>query len=182
MNQYLQRFIPRQVGRYDDSFNPACVGETFQMAGVQTILFEAGHYKDDYQREKTRELIFYALLSLFDIIGENQEINHNDYFEIPENLKNYKDLIIRNAKQKHTSKLIDVAIQYKESLKDGNVVFEPFVDEVGRLETLFGHEEVDANGSEILTNTDEKLTVDVKVFEINDFWLKNPISFHKNVF
>src|SRR5690606_18083352 len=65
MNACLQKYLPGQVGRYDDSFNDACVGDTFQKAGVPTILFEAGHYKYDYQREKTREFIFYSILSLF---------------------------------------------------------------------------------------------------------------------
>src|SRR5690606_20673993 len=100
MNQYLQKMIPGQVGRYDDSFNSACVGDAFQMAGATTILFEAGHYRNDYHREKTREYIFYSLLALFDIIGEKKVINYRSYFNIPENRKNYRDVIIRNAKLK----------------------------------------------------------------------------------
>ncbi|HBY69576.1 MAG TPA: peptidase M14, partial [Flavobacteriaceae bacterium] len=44
MNRALQRFIPNQVGRYDDTFNDNCVGDSFTAAGVPTILFEAGHY------------------------------------------------------------------------------------------------------------------------------------------
>ena len=52
MNNVLQNVIPNQVGIYDDSFNINCVGDSFQSKGVPTILFEAGHYKNDYSREK----------------------------------------------------------------------------------------------------------------------------------
>ena len=178
MNWYLQKIIPGQVGRYDDSFNPACVGDTFQMAGTPTILFEAGHYKNDYQRESTREFIFYALLAFFDIIGENQEINYKDYFNIPENRKNYRDFIIRNVKLRQFTDYVDIAIQYSEVLKDGAITFEPVVDEVGKLEDSFGHGEEDADGSEILTKNDKNLTNGVKVSEIIGFGKKIPTSFH----
>jgi hypothetical protein len=38
----LQRYIPGQIGRFDDSFN--LVLEYFQAMGVPTLLFEAGHF------------------------------------------------------------------------------------------------------------------------------------------
>jgi hypothetical protein len=38
MIKILQEFIPNQVGRFDDSFNINCVGDTFQFLNVQTIL------------------------------------------------------------------------------------------------------------------------------------------------
>lgn len=166
MDQYLQTIIPGQVGRYDDGFNPACVGDTFQMAGVPTILFEAGHFKDDYEREKSREFIFYSLLAFFGIIGEENNINPAEYFQIPENRKNYRDIILRNAKLKDYTDSVDIALQYEEVLKDGLVSFQPVVDEVGDLIKLFGHFEVDAGGEEILTLTDKNLTDSVKVTEI----------------
>jgi hypothetical protein len=46
----LQRYIPGQIGRFDDSFNLNC-GDTFQAMGVPTLLFEAGHFEGDYQRK-----------------------------------------------------------------------------------------------------------------------------------
>jgi len=170
MNQYLQKMIPGQVGRYDDSFNSACVGDAFQMAGATTILFEAGHYRNDYHREKTREYIFYSLLALFDIIGEKKVINYRSYFNIPENRKNYRDVIIRNAKLKQSDNPIDVAIHYSEVLKDEKITFEPIIDQMDELEGLYGHVEVDLKGSETLTNTDKNLTVGVKVLEYKDIW------------
>jgi hypothetical protein len=50
INTVLQRYIPGQIG-IDDSFNLNCIGDTFQAMGVPTLLFEAGHFEGDYQRE-----------------------------------------------------------------------------------------------------------------------------------
>ena len=60
MNEALQKIIPNQVGRFDDAFNLNCVGDTFQSLGVPTILFEAGHFQNDYPREKTRKISFFS--------------------------------------------------------------------------------------------------------------------------
>ena len=64
MNEELQKYIPNQVGRFDDSFNINCIGDMFQSLGVPTILFEAGHYQDDYEREETRKFIFISISKL----------------------------------------------------------------------------------------------------------------------
>lgn len=178
MNDVLQQYIPRQVGRYDDSFNEACVGDTFQKAGVPTILFEAGHFNQDYQREKTREFIFYSLLSLFDIIGKKlKSIKYETYFDIPENLKNYNDFILRNVKLKDKKQLVSVAIQYEEVLKNDQIIFSPVIDDIGKLKNKFGHKEIDAKGVEILTNSQDKLTVGANVLEIIDKSDKSVIYF-----
>ena len=49
LNEMLQEFIPGQVGRYDDGFNINCVGDTLQQLNIPTILFEAGHFPNDYK-------------------------------------------------------------------------------------------------------------------------------------
>ena len=167
MSIVLQKHLPKQVGRYDDSFNEACVGDTFQKMGVPTILFEAGHYQQDYQREKTREFIFYALLSLFDIIDEqNKNINYKDYFEIPENLKNYNDFILRNVKIDLEKDAVDVAIHYKEVLKDNDISFTPIIDEIGDLSYRIGHAEREVDFMETLTIPQNNLTIGVEISKI----------------
>ncbi len=167
MNAALQEHIPGQVGRYDDSFNEACVGDTFQKAGVPTILFEAGHYKQDYQREKTREFIFYSLVSLFSIIDEDKkEVSYKAYFDIPENLKNYNDIILRNVKLEGEEKLVSMAIQYKEILKNDAIIFEPFIDEIHNLQDKHAFVEKNSKEVDILTNLHKKLTIGVKISKI----------------
>jgi hypothetical protein len=63
MNKSLQPHLPGMVGRYSDAYNINCTGDTFQTLGVPTILFEAGHYYNDYHREKVREFMFLAIFT-----------------------------------------------------------------------------------------------------------------------
>lgn len=180
MSHALQPFIPGQVGRYDDRFNDACVGDTFQRAGVPTILFEAGHCGQDYMREKTREYIFYALLALFRIIEDDlASVTYKDYFNIPENLNNYNDFILRNARIQAQGAPVSVAVQYREVLKNGIVVFEPFIEEIGTLKGQFGYVENDARGAEILTIPQDSLTIGSNISEIIDKKDKSVIYFQE---
>lgn len=177
MNDCLQSHIPGQVGRYHDGFNNDCVGDTFQKAGVPTILFEAGHFQGDYQREKTRELIFYSLLSLFDISKTKAPVDHNDYFEIPENRVNHKDFILRNVKLKEGENPVSIAIQYSEILKDGEIVFEGILDAVGELSNFHAHTEVDGAGAVVLINLQNTISIGDKVFIIVNKNVKSTIYF-----
>lgn len=182
MNAALQRHIPGQVGRYDDSFNEACVGDTFQKLGVPTILFEAGHFRQDYKRERTRELIFYSLLSLFDFSKENKAPeDYLKYFDLPENQVNYSDFILRNAKVDGKAELISVAIQFREKLSGDTISVIPEVMEIGNLKTKYAHWEKDANGQEILTEPQNKLTIGDEVSKIFDKKGKLIVNFQKGI-
>ena len=55
INNNLQKFIPNQIGRYDDTFNSNCVGDRFTSLGVPTILYEAGHNSLNYDRNFTKK-------------------------------------------------------------------------------------------------------------------------------
>jgi hypothetical protein len=169
----LQQHIPDRIGRYDDSFNENCVGDFFQKAGVPTILFEAGHFMNDYQREKPREFLFYAFLELFGITKNDTDAKCK-YFEIPENKANYKDVILRNVFLSGSKKPISIAIQYVEVLKEKTIYFEPVIDAFGNLNAFKGHKEIQGRGASILVNSQEKTTVGEKVITIVD---KNALSF-----
>ena len=58
MNDALQVYIPNQIGRFDDSYNVNCTGDYFTTHITPTILFEAGHYVNDYDRDVVRNYIF----------------------------------------------------------------------------------------------------------------------------
>ena len=170
---YLQGYIPGSVGRYDDTYNENCVGDTFQKLGVPTILFEAGHYNQDYQREKTRFFIFQAFMQLF---GFKKNIISNDkltYFKIPENKKNFRDVILRNVK--HDSTIVSVAIQYEEALNNTKIIFKPKVDSVGDLSHLFGHKEIDVKNQEILINNQKNIKIGDEIKVIFNNTAKNVI-------
>ncbi|MGJ8593049.1 MAG: M14 family zinc carboxypeptidase [Aquaticitalea sp.] len=155
MNDNLQKQIPNQIGIYDDAFNLNCVGDTFQSLNVPTILFEAGHYKSDYNREEVRGFIFQSLLVAIHHIA-SEELTGDDYeayLKIPQNQKMFYDIIIRNALV-HTERC-DIAILYEERLIDKRIQFIPIVDKIGDMSNFFGHKEIDANGSKVSTFDNE---------------------------
>ncbi len=147
MNKKLQEFIPGMVGRYDDSFNSNCVGDTFQMTNTPTILFEAGHFPGDYSREETRKYIFIALLESLDIIISKRlrRFSVKDYKTIPENGKLFYDVLIKNAGilDKSLENLDSIGVLYKEVLNNGSISFEPEVaDKFYESNEYFGHKVV----------------------------------------
>ncbi|TLP79705.1 peptidase M14 [Maribacter sp. ACAM166] len=152
MNSKLQKLIPNQVGRYDDGFNSNCVGDAFQMRETPTLLFEAGHYKEDYEREKTRELIFHALLKGIETIISDSldDYTVNDYLSIPENGKQYVDILVKNShklKPSLSSNQI-IYIHYKEVFKDGKVVFSPEILNFDAMPLdIFGHKMLNCDNS-----------------------------------
>jgi len=171
MNAMLQKQIPDQIGIYDDAFNINCVGDTFQAFNTPTILFEAGHYKNDYQREQVREFIFQSLIVSLDYIANNNISGDNfkAYLDIPKNEKLFFDIIIRNVKLDGKDALIDIAIQYEEILNDETINFRPKVEKFININQFFAHHEFDANGSPIFTHNNEP------IFEgySNDFVIMN---------
>ena len=160
MNKALQELIPNQVGVYDDAFNINCVGDTFQSKNVPTILFEAGHYKDDYAREITRELIYTSYITSLNYIANHNVTGDNFelYLKIPENDKCFLDVIIRNALV--DDKVVDVGIQFQEVLNQNKVEFLPKIVKIEKLDNFFGHREIDANGYAVLDANGELLKID----------------------
>lgn len=152
----LQELLPGQIGRYDDAFNDNCTGDSFQSLLVPTILFEAGHYKGDYQREKTREFVVAAMFSGLYAIASGSYTNFyfQDYFEIPENQKLFYDVILRDAK--FNDEITDVAIQFKEVLANNKIEFVPFIEKTAPNLAFYGHKEIDC-GKMQLSFEDHKL-------------------------
>ena len=139
----LQQLIPGQIGRYDDAFNANCVGDTFQMLGTPTVLFEAGHFQNDYKREKTRKYVFMALWKAletvaFDPLNTNRE---KAYTAIPENKKCFFDILVLNAHLLNNKLDVGnaVGILYKEKLLKDSIHLQPFIDKKGILNGYFGH-------------------------------------------
>lgn len=149
MNDTLQEYIPNQIGRFDDSFNINCIGDTFQNLNVPTILIEAGHFPADYQREQTRKYIFIALLTGFIKLSENDLVNNKIqyYMNIPQNKVVFYDFVYKNVKLNYDSNKIitNIAIQFKEELFNNTIKFNAFIVKIGELDGFFGHYEYDAN-------------------------------------
>ena len=148
INETLQKFIPNQVGRFDDSFNINCIGDTFQYLNVPTILFEAGHFQQDYEREQTRKFIFIALISSFTFVSENDLVcnRYDEYVKIPQNKVVFYDIVCKNIKINYDNNKIitNFAIQFKEELSENRICFNAYIVAIGDLENYFGHLEFDA--------------------------------------
>lgn len=142
MADYLKPELENKIGRYDDGFNINCAGDTFQSEGIPTILFEAGHFPGDYQREETRRYIFLALISGLAAIANDNTVDFHKYFDLPENQKLFRDVIIRNVD--FEGSLVDVVIQFKETLKNGKLRFVPIIEKIGQSIQQIGHREIDA--------------------------------------
>ena len=149
MNLCLQQLIPGQIGRFDDAFNINCVGDYFQAQGVATILFEAGHFPDDYNREETRKFIVLSILEALSVIssGTVSENDLNYYLEIPENDTLFFDILLKNVlisseAQEHT---IDIGITYQETLTNHKISFLPQIKIKGDLSSHFGHISLNLN-------------------------------------
>jgi hypothetical protein len=140
MNNFLQQFIPNQIGRYTDEFYPTATGDNFQKLGHNTILIEAGHFKGDYSREITRKYNFYALLNgLYFIATANDFKNFKPYFKIPNNDKMFLDIIYKNLKiPKNNSQITtDVGIQYKFKIENDELIMYKSIEKEGDLSEYF---------------------------------------------
>ena len=176
INEVLQYHIPGQVGRFDDSFNINCIGDTFQYLGVPTVLFEAGHFPNDYLREETRKYVFVSLISSFKILSENDIVTNGlgKYLSIPQNKVVFYDFLYKNIKINYDGIEIitNFAAQYKEELIDDQICFNAYIVHISELENYFGHFEYDAKGA-IYQDENENFP---KLNQKANFYLDNDIK------
>ncbi|WP_160340076.1 peptidase M14, partial [Myroides sp. LoEW2-1] len=137
----LERDLPGQVGRFDDSFNINCIGDYCQTLNIPTVLFEAGHYQGDYDREQTRMFVFKSLLYMLDGIATQSYFNYTieDYFQIPENEKNFCDVALTNVVFSDSGESYIVNIQFLEELEEEKVKFCPIVVDINKKQSKFVH-------------------------------------------
>lgn len=132
MNDVLKNHAPDNIGRFDDSFNINCIGDMFTHLKVPTILFEAGFASNDYQRKQAEKLVDISLVTLLNSIisQEYKKFSVDDYLQIPENEKNFVDLIIQNFSTTNSDFITknELPIVFKEELVNGELVLKPIID------------------------------------------------------
>ena len=147
MREALNPYLPNQIGRFDDSFNINCTGDYFTNRGYATILFEAGHYAKDYNRDEVRKFVFIALKAAISFINENDIVSNDlgDYLNIYQNNKCFYDFIFENVRiyDNNVEKIIKFAVQYKEVLTEGKIAFIPEIIQIENLDTFFAHQTID---------------------------------------
>lgn len=168
----IKPWLPDQLGRYSDDYNPNCTGDTFQSLGKPTILFECGHFPEDYQRETTRKYMTAALFSCLGSIASGSWKQHHidEYLDIPENEKLFYDLILRDA---HVNgEIQDVAIQFKEKIENGGIIFEPCIAKLGKSLSFYGHKEINCDKNMLTVNDGDRVTENVIV---HNMYLNNEV-------
>lgn len=137
MNKLLQKVIPNHIGRYTDEFYPTATGDNFQKLGFNTILIEAGHFPNDYDREEARKFNFFALVQgIFHIATANNYDEYQTYFDIPNNQKNFFDIIKKSAA---TAK--DKGYLYIDKVIDNQFITELKLEKEGDLSDFLSHSE-----------------------------------------
>lgn len=156
VSRKLEKVIPNQIARYSDEFYPSSVGDNFTKMGIPTILFEGGHFQNDYERIHTRKYYTFALAEALLAIAEldGSIRGWEDYFLIPENKETHVDLIYRNvALNADFDASFDIAVQYKEEVKDSseNISFTPIVVEAASTVRKNGWKEIDCYGKKFIS-------------------------------
>lgn len=133
LSHEIETRVGKRVGKYADDFGIRCFGDNFQKWGISTVLIESGGSEHDLNKNKIRELNFYAYLTAFDSIMSNQyeKCTPQQYDNIPLNgalLTDLKltNLILLGSDDLHNLK-IDIAIN-----------FVPMMDAVTKEEKLIG--------------------------------------------
>ena len=152
MNHLLQQIIPNQVGRYTDEFYPTATGDNFQKLGHNTILIEAGYFKNDMDREVVRALNFYALVQgIYFISNNNKSVDYKKYFDIPNNSKEFLEIIYKNVSvvQNNVSQILDVGIQYKFKIKNNQLTEYQCIEKIGDLSNYCTYNYINAENKHI---------------------------------
>lgn len=152
MNRVLQQFVPGQVARYDDEFEPRAFGDNIQKWGTTLVLIESGGYAGDAEKMTIRRLNFVAILTALTAIADESYKQEPvaDYQAIPENGRTLFDVLIRNATVVRGGKpvVLDIGINRQEVNADSARAFryKSVIEDVGDLSTFHGLEEIDATG------------------------------------
>jgi hypothetical protein len=152
MNETLKEFIPKNIGRFSDEFEPRAFGDNIQKWGSSLILIESGGYKDDTEKQFIRKLNFVTILSAFEAILNNSYHNFTleDYLQILQNQKCLFDLKIVNAKIKsgETTFEVDLGINLEENnnWSASDFSYKSVIEDMGDLSVFWGIQTLDAKG------------------------------------
>lgn len=152
LNEAIQPFIPNQVGRYNDDFEPRAFGDNMQKWGTSTVLIESGGYAHDPEKQYIRQVNFVLLLTGLHAIAERnyERVPLEEYRKIPENERYLYDLIVRNVQREQNDQTftLDIGINREEVNFDYYQQFYYLsgIQDVGDLSTYHGYQEFDAEG------------------------------------
>ncbi|WP_372474841.1 M14 family zinc carboxypeptidase [Capnocytophaga sp. ARDL2] len=142
--EQLSKQIGQRIARFDDGFNDNCIGDYLTLKSIPTILFEAGHYPNDYQRELTRVCVFQSIVYAFAYMYNLEDLSDDiveKYRMIPNNLKTFNDIKIEGYSYCEPSLLKNghLMIQFVEQLKAEQIDFVPTIDRDETNHSMHAH-------------------------------------------
>ncbi len=152
LTRELQEYIPGNVAKYSDEFEPRAFGDNIQKWGTSLILIESGGYPGDRDKQYIRKMNFYSILRSFEVIasGEYKKENIANYDKIEFNDQQFVDVMIKNAtvEQFGSSFKLDIAINQSEISYDEfrKYRLQGQIEDVGDLSVFYGYETFDASG------------------------------------
>ncbi len=154
MNRELQHFIPGQVAKYNDDFEPRAFGDNIQKWGTSAILIESGGFLNDPEKQEIRKLNFVAILSALQSIsrGDYKKEKIEDYRQIPENDTKLYDLKLTGLQYELLGKnyILDLGINHQEISKgETGYYYRSQVADQGDLSTNYGYTTYDLTGYSI---------------------------------
>lgn len=95
----LSKFIPNNIGLFDETFEPRAFGDNFQKKGTSTLLIEAGGLQNDPEKQNIRKYYFLSILKgLLSISNQTYLIKSvKDYRAISSNAKQLYHIIIERV-------------------------------------------------------------------------------------
>ena len=151
----LHEFIPKNVSKYDDAFEPRAFGDNIQKWGTSTVLIESGGWPGDREKMFVRKLNCVALLTTLYRIAVDQceHADVNVYEQLPFNTKYLYDVMVRNAQWKANNTVaavtVDIGINIEEEFnpRTRKVELAAKVADIGDLRTHGAFREVDVHGA-----------------------------------
>lgn len=150
INHQLQNYVPQQVARFKDEYEPRAFGDNFQKSS-HTILIESGYLPNDPEKQFIRKLNFLAIIAAFESIVKDtyQDVDLMNYLMIPLQSQDMFHLIIKNCKIEENGKKydVDLGLNYQEELEEiGREIKKTyFIEDIGDLSTKISYEIIDAN-------------------------------------
>ncbi|MEE1885873.1 M14 family zinc carboxypeptidase [Pedobacter flavus] len=95
----LSKFIPKNIGLFDETFEPRAFGDNFQKKGTSTLLIEAGGLQNDPEKQNIRKYYFLSILKGLLSISNQTYLNKSveDYRAISSNAKQLYHIIIERV-------------------------------------------------------------------------------------
>lgn len=183
MNTVLQQYIPRQVARYNDDFEPRAFGDNIQKWGTSTILIESGGIPGDWEKQELRKLNFIALMAALEAIAADQvdDFPIAAYEQIPFNESNaFHDVVLREVKVENNGKwyTVDVGIRRKE-VGGGTAIpyyYDADIQDLGDLSTFYAYESINGKGMQLIPGkVYEQVLPDwkaIKQLDVQGLWQK----------